>query len=120
MKIAISSEGTSLESQVDPRFGRAKYFALADTDSGECSFHDNIQNLNAPQGAGIQAAQAVVNLGAQAAMTGHVGPKAFITLQAANIPVYTGVFGTVSEAIDQFKSGRLAPTTKADVEGHWA
>ena len=65
MKIAISSEGTSLESPVDPRFGRAKYFALVDTDTGECSFHDNTQNLNAPQGAGIQAAQAVANLGAR-------------------------------------------------------
>jgi len=120
MKIIITSEGTNLESQVDPRFGRAKYFILVDTDSGEFSAHDNAQNLNAPQGAGIQAAQAVARLGAETVLTGHVGPKAFITLQAANIPVYTGVFGTVSEAIDQFKSGRLAPTTKADVEGHWA
>jgi len=120
MKIAISSEGTSLESPVDPRFGRARYFALADTDTGECSFHDNTQNLNAPQGAGIQAAQAVANLGTQSALTGHVGPKAFTTLQAAKIAVYTGVSGTVKEAIDQFISGQIAPTTKADVEGHWA
>ena len=120
MKIAISSEGTSLESPVDPRFGRAKHFVLVDTDTGEFSAHDNAQNLNAPQGAGIQAAQTVARLDAKAVLTGHVGPKAFTTLHAANVAVYTGTSGTVKEAIDQFKSGRLIPTTKADVEGHWA
>ncbi|MGD0652853.1 MAG: NifB/NifX family molybdenum-iron cluster-binding protein [Thermoguttaceae bacterium] len=120
MKIIITSEGTSLESQVDPRFGRTKYFVLVDTETGEFSAHDNTQNLNAPQGAGIQAAQAVARLGAETVLTGHVGPKAFTTLQAANIAVYTGISGTVKEAIEKFNSGRLAPAQKADVEGHWA
>jgi predicted Fe-Mo cluster-binding NifX family protein len=120
MKIIITSEGSSLESQVDPRFGRAKHFILVDTDSGEFSAHDNAQNLNCPQGAGIQAAQTVARLGAEAVLTGHVGPKAFTTLQAANIAVYTGVSGTVKEVIEQFKSGQLRAAAKADVQGHWA
>ena len=120
MKIIITSEGTSLESPVDPRFGRAKHFLLMDTDTGEFSAHDNTQNLNAAQGAGIQAAQSAARLGAEAVLTGHVGPKAFTTLQAANIAVYTCVSGTVKEAIEQFNSGRLAPAKNADVEGHWA
>jgi len=120
MKIIITSEGTSLESQVDPRFGRTKHFILVDTDTGEFSAHDNTQNLNAAQGAGIQAAQSAARLGAEAVLTGHVGPKAFTTLQAANIAVYTGASGTVKEAIEQFNSGRFAPAKKADVEGHWA
>jgi predicted Fe-Mo cluster-binding NifX family protein len=110
----------SLESPVDPRFGRAKHFVLLDTDTGEFSAHNNTQNLNAAQGAGIQAAQSIARLGAEAVLTGHVGPKAFTTLQAANIAVYTGVSGTVKEAIEQFNSGKLAPAEKADVEGHWA
>ena len=120
MKIIITSEGTSLESQVDPRFGRAKHFILVDTDSGEFSAHDNAQNLNAPQGAGIQAAQTVARLGAEAVLTGHVGPKAFTTLQAANVAVYTGVSGTVKEAIEEFKGGKFTLAAKADVQGHWA
>jgi predicted Fe-Mo cluster-binding NifX family protein len=120
MKIIITSQGTNLESPVDPRFGRAKYFVLVNTDSGELSAHDNTQNLNAPQGAGIQAAQAVAQLGAEAVLTGHVGPKAFTTLQAANIAVYTGISGTVKEAIEQFNNGRLEIAAKADVQGHWA
>jgi predicted Fe-Mo cluster-binding NifX family protein len=120
MKIIITSEGTSLDSQVDPRFGRTNQFVLVDTDTGEFSTHDNAQNLNAAQGAGIQAAQAVARLDAEAVLTGHVGPKAFTTLQAANIAIYTGVSGTVKEAIEQFNSGKLTPAEKADVEGHWA
>lgn len=119
MRVAISAQGPGLESPVDPRFGRARHFVLVDTDSGEFAGHDNAQNLNAPQGAGIQAAQAVARLGAEAVLTGHVGPKAFAVLKAANIVVCTGASGTVREAIDSFKSGKLQPAQTADVEGHW-
>jgi predicted Fe-Mo cluster-binding NifX family protein len=83
MKIIVTSEGPSLDSSVDPRFGRAKHFVLVDTETDAFSAHDNAQNLSAPQGAGIQAAQTVARLGAEAVLTGHVGPKAFTTLQAA-------------------------------------
>ncbi len=119
MKIAVSSEGSRLESRVDPRFGRAKYFVLYDVDTGETSSHDNAQNLNAPQDAGIQAAQTVARLGAETVLTGHVGPKAFTTLQAANIVVYIGATGTVREAIHQYTEGQLQLAAKANVEGHW-
>jgi predicted Fe-Mo cluster-binding NifX family protein len=120
VKVVITAQGPGLDSPVDPRFGRARHFVLFDTESGEYSGYDNAHNLNAPQGAGIQAAQAVARLGAEAVLTGHVGPKAFTTLQAANIAIYTGVSGTVEEAIAQFKSGRLKPAARADVQGHWA
>jgi predicted Fe-Mo cluster-binding NifX family protein len=120
MKIIITSEGPGLNSRVDPRFGRAKHFVLFDAGTDAVSSHDNAQNLNAPQGAGIQAAQAVARLGAEAVLTGNVGPKAFVTLQAANIAVYCGATGTVNEAIEQYKKGQLPQATKANVEGHWA
>jgi len=119
MKLVVTSQGTELDSPVDPRFGRARYFVVVDADSGEFSAHDNAQNLNAPQGAGIQAAQAVARLGVETVLTGHVGPKAFTTLQAANIAVHTGISGTVRDAIEQFKQGRLTLATQADVQGHW-
>ena len=120
MKVVVTSQGNTLDSPVDPRFGRARFFVLVDTESGEHAAHDNAQNLNAPQGAGIQAAQAVARLGAEAVLTGHVGPKAFATLQAAGITVCTGAVGTVREAVEQFRSGRLQTVQKADVQGHWA
>jgi len=119
MKLVITSQAAGLDGPIDPRFGRAKYFVLVDTETGESSSHDNAQNLNAPQGAGIQAAQSVARLGAEAILTGHVGPKAYTTLSAAKVAVYTGISGTVKNAVEQFKEGRLTASAQADVEGHW-
>ena len=53
MKVAITSQGPDMASEVDPRFGRAKFFIVVETDTGEFTAHDNVQNLNAVQGAGI-------------------------------------------------------------------
>ncbi|MBN2131387.1 MAG: NifB/NifX family molybdenum-iron cluster-binding protein [Sedimentisphaerales bacterium] len=119
MKIAVTAQGNELESPVDPRFGRAKYFVVVDTETGEFTAVDNTQNLNAAQGAGIQAGRNVVELDVQAVLTGHVGPKAFATLLAGGVQVYPGATGTVAQAIEQFKSGALTPADVPDVQGHW-
>lgn len=120
MKVIISVREKSLDANVDPRFGRALLFALYDTKTQECSWHGNSQNLQATQGAGIQTAQNVVNLGAEAVITGHCGPKAFRVLLAAGIKVYT-IDGQMSikEAIEQVEKGKIKAAGGADVEGHW-
>jgi predicted Fe-Mo cluster-binding NifX family protein len=120
MKLAVTSQGKQLDSPVDPRFGRARYFLVIDTEADTVTVADNSQNLNAAQGAGIQAGRNVAQLGVSAVLTGHVGPKAFTTLEAAGIAVYTGAGGTVAEAIAQFKAGELTAAGQADVDGHWA
>lgn len=120
MKVVVTSQGPTADSPVDPRFGRAQYLILANTETGECSALENVANLNAVQGAGIQTGKRVVDLGAKAVITGHVGPKAFSTLSAAGIEVYTGAPGTVGQAIEQFKAGALPRAQGADVRGHWA
>jgi len=119
MKVAVTSQGTELTSAVDPRFGRARYFLVVDTETGDVQAVNNDVNLNAVQGAGIQAGKSVAATGAEAVLTGHVGPKALATLLAAGIKVYPGASGTVAEALEQFKAGNLKPTESADVEGHW-
>jgi predicted Fe-Mo cluster-binding NifX family protein len=119
MKVVVTAQGSNLDSPVDPRFGRARYFLLVDTDTGQFTTHDNVQNLNAAQGAGIQAAQTVVRLGAEAVLTGNVGPKAYATLQAGQVAIYPGAAGTVRQALEELRSGRLQPAAKANVEGHW-
>lgn len=119
MKLAVTSQGRELNSPVDPRFGRAKYFIVIDTETGDFSAADNSRNLNAAQGAGIQAGKNVVDLGAKAVITGHIGPKAFATLQAAGVQIYTGAAGTIADAVEQFKAGKLKQSNGADVEGHW-
>ena len=119
MKIAVTSLGETLDSPVDQRFGRSRYFILFDTDTKEWSAHDNQQNLQAAQGAGIQAGQTVINLGVDAVVTGHCGPKAFATLNAGRVGVYPGAKGSVQEAIDLFAAGGLEPAADANVDSHF-
>jgi predicted Fe-Mo cluster-binding NifX family protein len=66
----------------------------------------------------MQAAGALVGLGAAVIITGKIGPKAFGTLQAAKISVYTVTIGTVGEAIEKFKTGNLQPLLNANAPEH--
>ena len=120
MKVVVTSTGEGLNSQVDPRFGRAAMFVMVDTETGETQVVDNSAGVRAAQGAGIQAAETVSRLGAECLITGHCGPKAFRALQAAGIEVYTGASGTITEAVEQLKSGELKRRSGPDVGGHWA
>jgi len=119
MKVAITATGSDLESSVDPRFGRAKFFVVCDTETGDFEVVDNKMNVNAMQGAGIQAAQTIADRGVGCVITGHCGPKAFATLKAAGISVVVGASGTVRDALEQYKNGQLKATDSSDVEAHW-
>lgn len=119
MKIAFSSSGDTLDAALDQRFGRAAKFVIFDTDTESCTTIDNTQNLNAPQGAGIQSAQHVVNAGANVLITGHTGPKAFQVLQAAGTTIYLSNAATVRDALESWKRDELTQITQADVEAHW-
>jgi predicted Fe-Mo cluster-binding NifX family protein len=119
MYIALSSKGNTLESEIDPRFGRAGFFLLVDPETMEVKVIENKQNLQLPQGAGIQAAQIVVEQGAKTVLTGNCGPKAFKVLQAAGVNVGIGISGTVQEAVNQYKQGKVSFTQTPNVEGHW-
>ncbi len=119
MKVAITSSGKDLTSETDPRFGRAKYFIVADTETMDFDVIENTQNLELPQGAGIQAGKTILNNGAEALITGHCGPKAFKVLRSGGVNIFVGVKGSVREVIELFKKGGLLPAEEADVEGHW-
>jgi predicted Fe-Mo cluster-binding NifX family protein len=119
MKVAFTTSGESLEAPLDSRFGRAPKILIYDLDAGTFEITDNTQNLNAPQGAGIQAAQNIARSGAKHLVTGHCGPKAFKVLKSAGISIYTTDAATVSEALDRFRAGSLTHAQSADVEGHW-
>lgn len=106
MKLVITSEGSTMEDAVDPRFGRCRTFLLADTEKDEIRAVSNDAAMQ-PGGAGIQAAQTVVDLGAEAVITGQLGPRSAQVLQAADIPVYVGASDTARRALEAFKAGRL-------------
>lgn len=119
MKIVITAQGQDLSSQLDPRFGRAKWLIVADTDSGQFEVHDNTLNLNASSGAGIQTGQNIANLGVEAVITGNVGPNAFRVLNAAKVKIFLSKASTAQEALDLFKENKLQEVTGPNVEGHW-
>ena len=105
MKICITSEGKTLESKIDPRFGRCQNFIFFDTDTENFEAQENA-NSQFQGGAGIQSGQLVVFKGVKAVLTGNVGPNAHQVLSAAGISIFTGVSGTVKEAIDGYKNGK--------------
>ena len=120
MKVAITSSGKTLADPIDMHFGRAKFFILADTETGRAAAHDNAQNLHAAQGAGIQAAETVARLGAETVVTGSVGPKAYKALQAAGIKIaLVEVVCPGTEALRRFKDNELPVLDQPNSEGHW-
>lgn len=119
MRVAVTSQGNTLSSETDPRFGRASYFVVVDTDTGAHEVVDNSKNLNAAQGAGVQAAETVAKLAVDAVATGHCGPNAFRVLTEAGIKVYVGVEGTVESAVNKLKAGLYRAATVPDVQSHW-
>lgn len=117
-KIAITSEGPSLDDQVDPRFGRAAGFVVVDLDTMETQYIDNGKSQMMAQGAGIQAAQIIARSGASWVLSGYVGPKAFQALAAAGLKVGQNLEGlTVREAVERFKSGSIAVAQAANPAG---
>ena len=108
MKLCITAAGNDLSSATDSAFGRAPWFVIVDTDSGAFEAIENT-SVNASQGAGIAAAQAMADKNVQAILTGRLGPKAQAALSAAGITMYEGlVQTTVGQALEQFRQGQYS------------
>jgi predicted Fe-Mo cluster-binding NifX family protein len=118
MKIAVSSSGNDLGSQVDPRFGRCAYFVIVETDDMGFEAFEN-GSIALGGGAGIQAAQFVASKGAKAVITGNVGPNAVQTLSAAGVETFVGQSGTVREAIERHTKGDINSTSTPNVADHY-
>ena len=108
MKVAVSADGKDLDARADMRFGRAACFVVCDTGSGEWTAIDNGATA-AAHGAGVRAAQTVIDSGAKAVITGNIGPNAMEVLTAAGISIYAGDERTVGELLEAYKSGSLPP-----------
>jgi predicted Fe-Mo cluster-binding NifX family protein len=120
VKLALPTSGDDINAPLDSRFGRAPKFLVYDLAGETYEVIGNQQNLNAAQGAGIQAAEAVARLGVEALVTGHCGPKAFRVLTAAGIRICHTDALTVAAALEQYRLGKLPESKAAEVEGHWA
>ncbi len=119
MKIAITSTGKTLDSPMDPRFGRAPYIIVTNMEGELLEVIDNSANVNAMRGAGIQAAKNVADRGVNVLLTGHCGPNAFTALQAAGIKVGSDQSGLVKDVLAKFRNESVNFADKPNAEAHW-
>ena len=120
MKIAVTSKGPNIDSEVDPRFGRAAYIVFVDSDTLAFDAFDNSENVKALKGAGIQAASVVSEKGAEVLITGYCGPNAFKALKAGKVGVAQNAEGTtVRAAVEAYKAGKLSLVDEPNTEGQW-
>jgi len=120
-KIAITSEGPTLDDRIDPRFGRAACFLIVDPETEEVTSLDNGSTQTLAQGAGIQSAEIVSRSGASVVLTGFVGPKAFQALYAAGIRVGQNLENmTAREALEKYRKGEVDIASQPNKQrGHW-
>jgi len=117
MQVIVTAQGADLNAPVSSRFGRCPTFISVETDT---MAHTALPNpaMSASGGAGVQAAQFIVQQGAQALLTDNVGPNAMQVLQAAGIPIYAIGDGTVGEVVRAFKAGQLTAIARPTVPEH--
>lgn len=111
MKIVLSSQGKANDALVDVRFGRCKYFAVYDVESNTFEFFEN-SGKESNQGAGIAAAQMVLEFGVDALLTERLGPKAFKVLQVSDIELFRCHGMSLKDAVERFKTKSLETITE--------
>ncbi len=120
MKIAVSTSGGGLKDVMSPVFGRCPTFTIVTIEGKEIKKADVIPNPGnrAGGGAGVAAAQTVIDSGAEAAITGNCGPNAIAVLNRAGVKVYLAS-GTVEEVVKALLEGKLSALTAPSVPGHF-
>jgi predicted Fe-Mo cluster-binding NifX family protein len=108
MKVAISSTGKDLNSNVNSVFGRCPYFVIAEIENKKIIRIESVKNISAGQmgGAGISAAQSVAEKNVNVVITGNVGPRALDVLKQFNVKVFNGS-GLVKKALQDLIDGKL-------------
>ena len=118
MKVAVTAVAPNIDAQQEPRFGRAPYFVIVETDTMEWEGVEN-PGASASGGAAIHAAQVLTGHGVEAVVcAGNYGPNAFDSLKAAGIKMYANPSGgAIREVVEAVKAGRLAEVTTPGREG---
>ena len=107
MKIAIAVDEKTLESNVCASFGRTPYFLIHDIETKESAFIDNSAAASTG-GAGIKAAQTIVDNKANVLLTPRCGENAADVLKSADIKIFKTTSASAKGNIDDFIDGRLS------------
>ncbi len=114
MKVAVSSSGDNMDSQIDPRFGRSAYFLIVETETMNYEAIKN-ETTDLTSGAGIQTASLVASQGIAAVLTGNCGPKAAQALIQGGIEIITGQAGSVRDVVQNYIKGTAISKPEAFV-----
>ena len=119
MKIAISSTGKTLESEVDARFGRCDYFLIVEIEDNKVKDFKAIENTAKDQmgGAGIVAGEIVAKQKVDAIITVNLGPRAFSVFEQFGIKIYQGE-GKINKAVQALLDNKLKELTNATGPQH--
>lgn len=117
MKIVVSTSGNTNDCLLDARFGRCEYFMVYNSDDQSCSFIEN-EGAQASGGAGIKAANQVVNEKAEVVITGNLGPNALEVLEKSGIKSYSCQSIAALKAIEMFQSQQLSEISIAGNAHH--
>jgi predicted Fe-Mo cluster-binding NifX family protein len=112
MKIALTSTGQNLQDPYDPRFGRCTYFIIYDTENQCVKALENKGQFSGG-GAGIAAAQQMIDEDVNVILTGNMGPNAYSLMQSSGMKVYQCQSGTCQEILDTYHAGSLAEISEA-------
>lgn len=116
-RVCVTSTGASEQDAVDPRFGRCAYYMISDGPTTDMRAVENTARMLG-NGAGIQAAQMLANMGITIVLTGDLGPNAFRVLRASGIRTFRTLGGTVQEAVADYLDGKLAEIDGPTGPGH--
>ncbi len=75
MKTVITASNNTIKATFDKRFGRAAWFCVYDEKTKEVNFHQNM-HLDDSNGAGLKAAEKIIEMKTQKVISGDFGPKA--------------------------------------------
>jgi predicted Fe-Mo cluster-binding NifX family protein len=117
MRIVVTASAAGLDAPLSAVFGRCPIYVFVDAETMHFEAVTN-PSVSAGGGAGVQAAQFIVERGAEGVVTGNIGPNAFRVLQSAGVPVYLCQDGIVRQAVEAYQAGRLPSADAATVTQH--
>ena len=107
MIIIIPTNNNNIESGICPSFGRSPFYLIFNDSNDEYQFVVN-EAANSQGGAGIRAAQFIVDSKADVVLTPRCGENSANVLLAANVIMYKTISDSIQENIALFKEGKLA------------
>ncbi|MFA7075034.1 MAG: NifB/NifX family molybdenum-iron cluster-binding protein [Endomicrobiaceae bacterium] len=111
MKIIIPTENKDTDTLVCASFGRAPFFMIYDTETEDFQFIDN-SAANSQSGAGIKAAQIIIDSKAEALIAYQCGQNAADVLKAGGIKIYKAQMGLAKDNLAKYKEGKLSVLTE--------